>query len=1016
MNSPPGQRAMRFLALVSFIILMGAASSWAMGGREDPLVLADRLIEDQKYDEAILYLSEFIKLYPDRFDQAQAKLRKITRIRTAYNEKALALLETMVNEPTNEEKKIAMIRELENFEKNPSPAVKDFISRTKDLALFTYNRAKFEEIMEEGRFLIDARRFAEAARTYQRGFELYRPEFVDEGYDPAFVRRIFDQEQVVIDAIARLESMGQNMETAFTDLVAAVASRDTIGFVPARSIAEAAALALADQRQKIVNAGRTLEAAFAELAAADPNLTDSSYLPFAYRLILGRRTESELEGVAGTIDAQWTIAMGSVQNVLESTVVETMKTATQAFAAEEWQLARESFAETSQWIARGLPVLALWALYSPQELDEYSTPLGQAVLATKGSDYLRLQHLAETSAAQAELAALQLDLDNGATRLADAVTEGLDRAQGLAAFQSSREIFIQASVALENLREASGNRAERLLGWNESGYAHESSLAIQGMYDGQVSNALDKAQLNETSTVARAASFEFGLMVAESEAANERLARGRNLLEGLPSDDPSLPDAIFRFPSRSIAELTNAEGALVRIATDIQAFLVKYQGETAYISSAASVLEWTERSTTLRTTTAAGIAESRALAIRAMEQKQLADSSRLEAERRIAEASAALRANNFGTARERIERARERFLTSLSFEQDPDLRRSSDAQLAAIASAILKAENDLVVADTRRLLTEGRSFYLQGIFDRAESTLLQARARWSTTNATPEVEVEYWLRLVQTALTVKTGRDIPSTAPLFPEMSQLLSLAQKYYDDGANLLNRGDKTSALRSFAQARQKIGEVKVIFPLNQTARVLELRIDQLSDAGEFNRKFARLFDEAKTKINTGADLTTAYSDLKDLEAINSRYPGLQALIAQAEIRLGFRQPPPDPRAIAEARSLTDAARRIFDSGDVAQFSFARTQVERAILLDPNNTAASQLKDRIATYIGGDTTIVLNSSAETLYNEAVAFFTGGNYISARARLTRLGDIFPQGRSVQKVADLDARLSALGY
>jgi hypothetical protein len=100
------------MALVSFIILIGAASSWAMGGREDPLVQADRLIEEQKYDEAILYLSEFIKQYPDRFDQAQAKLRKITRIRTAYNEKALALLETMVNEPTNEEKKIAMIREL----------------------------------------------------------------------------------------------------------------------------------------------------------------------------------------------------------------------------------------------------------------------------------------------------------------------------------------------------------------------------------------------------------------------------------------------------------------------------------------------------------------------------------------------------------------------------------------------------------------------------------------------------------------------------------------------------------------------------------------------------------------------------------------------------------------------------------------------------------------------------------------------------------------------------------------
>jgi hypothetical protein len=1007
---------MRFLALVSLIILMGAADSWALGRREDPLVQADRLIADQKYDEAILYLSEFIKLYPDRFDQAQAKLRKITRIRTAYNEKALALLETMVNEPTNEEKKIAMIRELENFEKNPSPAVRDFISRTKDLALFTFNRAKFEEIMEEGRFLIDARRFAEAARTYQRGFELYRPEFVDKGYDPAFVRRVFNQEQAVIDAIAALGDVGQSMESTFSELVLAIASKDLIGFNPARASAEAAALDLADKRHIIVSAGRALEAAFAELVAVDQNLTDSSYLPFAFRLIMGRRTESELEGVAGTVDAQWTIAMGSVQNILESTIEETLAIATRAFSAQDWQLAQESYAEASQWINRSLPVLALWALYAPKELDEYSTPLGQAVLASKGSDYLRLLHLAETAADQAELAALRLGIDTAATRLASTGTDGLERAQGLASFQASRDSFVRAALDIESLRIVSGDRADRLLAWSGSGFAHESSLSIQGIHDGNLANALDKALANETNAVARAASFEFALIAAEAEDATGRLSLGRNFLEGLPSDDPSLPDAIFRFPSRSIAELAIAEAALVRIAADLQAFLNKYQREPAYISAAATVLEWIQRSAMLRTATTAGIAETRTLAVRAREQKQLADSSRLEAERRTAEASAALRANNFGAARERIERARERYLASLSFEQDPDLRRSSDALLAEIASAILRAENDLVVADTRRLLTEGRSFYLQGVFDRAEAILLQARARWSTTNATPEVEVEYWLRLVQTALTVKTGRDIPSTAPLFPEMSQLLSLAQKYYDDGANLLNRGDKTSALRSFALARQKIGEVKVIFPLNQTARVLELRIDQLSDAGEFNRKFARMFDEARAKINSGEDLTTAYSDLKDLEAINPRYPGLQALIAQAEIRLGFRQPPADPRAIAEARSLTEAARRIFDSGDVAQFSFARTQVERAILLDPNNTAASQLKDRIATYIGGDTTIVLNSSAETLYNEAVAFFTGGNYIGARARLTRLGDIFPQGRSVQKVADLNARLSALGY
>ena len=651
---------MRFLALVSLIILMGAADSWALGRREDPLVQADRLIADQKYDEAILYLSEFIKLYPDRFDQAQAKLRKITRIRTAYNEKALALLETMVNEPTNEAKKIAMIRELENFERNPSPAVREFISRTKDLALFTYNRAMFDKIMEEGRFLIDARRFAEAARTYQRGFELYRPEFIDQGYDPVFVRGIFNQEQAVIDAIALFETLGTNMESAFAELVLTIASRNLPGFIPAWSAAEAAALALADQRRRIVSAGRTLEAAFAELASADPNLTDSSYLPFAYRLILGRRTETELEGVAGTVDAQWTIAMSSAQDALETMIKDSMDLADRSYVAQDWLLAQTSYAEVSQWIGLGLPVLALWSLYGPQELEEYSTPLGQEVLASKGSDYLRLLHLAETAADQSSLAALQLGMDNEAARLADTATDGLNLGQGLSVFQTSRAAFTKAAAEIEGLRSLSGDRADRLQSWNGSGFAHGSSLSIQGIHDGNLANSLDKALMYEATAVTRAASFEFGLMAAEAEAARRQLSMGRNFLEGLPSDDPTLPDAVFRFPSRAIAELAGAEAALVRIAADLQAFLAKYQGEPAYISGAATVLEWIDRGRTLRTATAAEIAESRTLSVRAREQKRLADSSRLEAERRIAEASAALRANNFGTARERIERARER--------------------------------------------------------------------------------------------------------------------------------------------------------------------------------------------------------------------------------------------------------------------------------------------------------------------------------------------------------------------
>jgi hypothetical protein len=1016
MDRLSGRWAPGSTAIIILLILISATAVWARGGREDPLVQADRLIADQKYDEAILYLSDFMKLYPERFDQAQTKMRRIYRIRDAYNKRAIDLIETMINEPTNEAKKIAMIRELENFEKNPSPAVKAFISQTKDVSLFTYNRAKFEEIMTEGRRLIDQRRFAEAARAYQSGFELYRPEFIDAGYDPVFVADIFGKEAQAIDMVTAFQQAGAIMEATFLELATVALAGDATGYATTWPMAQAAALNLAETRRQVVEAGRHFEAAFAALSAANDTVTDSSYLPFAYRLMLGRRTETGLEGIAGAIDAQWTLAVGQAWTALETTIEANMSLAKTAYDSTRWATARNGFETAALWVDRSLPVLALWALYVPHELDDYATPFGEAILASKGSDYLRIIHLAAIARLSIQLADIQAAMDTAAANLAALPLDTLDRTSVLQQLATRRSDFLAARNAITALRSASGSQAERLRTWTTAEYSDFSSLEVQGLFDGNLTRAIDKTNNFEIRTVATAAAFEYGLIDRDAQQAMAALERGRQYLEGLPSDDPDLPDAIFKYPTRSITELATADTILRRVATELRTFTAKYRGEQAFIASAVSVQEWTERGNALATSAAARITETATLAAQAREQKQQADSIRLEAERRVTEANNAVRLGNYEIARERINRARERFLVSLSFEQNAELRRTSDQIVTDIAAAILRAENDLVVADTRRLLNDGKTLYLQGSFDRAETVLLQARARWSNTNATPEVEVEYWLRLVQTALTVKTGRDIPTTAPLFPEMSQMLSLAQKFYDEGATLLNRGDKTSALRAFAQSRQKIAEVKVIFPLNQTARVLELKIDQLSDAGEFNRKFARLFEEARTKINQGVDMATAYSDLKDLEAINPRYPGLRVAIEQAEIRLGFRQAPPDPRAIAQARSLTEAATRIFDSGDVARFAFARTQLEEAILLDPNNAAAALLKDRIATYIGGDSTIVLTSAAETLYNEAVAFFTGGNYISARARLTRLAEVFPRGGSVQKVADLDSRLRALGY
>jgi len=1022
----------RRTALVILLLLLCAAAAWGAGGREDPLRYADRLIAEQQYDEAMVYLADFMKQYPDRFDAAQARIRRITQIRASYNKSAAALIDVLQNDPTNQEKKLAMIRELEALERAPNPAVQDFVAKTKDLALFTYNKAKFEEILAEGRSLIDAGRYVEAASRYETGFELYRPEFLEAGLSEAFVTEAFDSVDSVSRVIASLAPLDAEMGAAFTALADAYAALGSAP--PSRSEASSpggradaaleanwlrarnAAAALAEARRLVVASGRELESSFAELTAKDETVTENSFLPFAYRLVLGRRTEQRVEGVVGAMDARWTRSLGAAQAALDASLDARLAQANAAFDRGDWDAAEAAFIGAAVAADRGLELASLWVRYAPSDLIERSTNLGQAILALKGEDYLRYAHAASAGRTFASLASLRRTLAEGEAALAAITPDPRTPDAALTAYEARRAAFERAYEAAEALRVESGRTAERMAAWTAAGYGSLPSQLAQGALDGRIEATAALSRSLETRSVALAYGFRFELLAAAADAARRDKETAASLLAGLPSDDPLLPDATFRYPSKALDSLKAADATLAALSSELAVFLASVQARPAYIAADATVRSWAERARALSSTAGADAAESRALAARADEQKRLADSSRLEAERRLAESRAALRANDFERARERLERARERYLASLSFEQSPLLRVESDRLLSELAAAILKTENDLVVADTRRLVTAGKAQYLQGDFDRAESTLLQARSRWSTTNSTPEVEVEYWLKLVQTALSVKTGRDIPVTAPLFPEMSQLLSLAKRYYDEGAAALSARDRPGATRAFAQARQKIAEVKVVFPLNQEARVLELRIDQLSDPDEFGRKFARMVAESRAKLDAKTDLTTAYSDLKDLEAINPRYPGLRAQIERAEILLGFRQPPPDPRAIAEARSLVQAAQRIYDSRQVDQFSFARAQLEKAIGLDPNNEAAGALKDKIATYIGGDTAIVLPSAAETLYGEAVAFFTSGDYINARARLVRLTAIYPKGASMQKVSDLDTRLSARGY
>jgi tetratricopeptide (TPR) repeat protein len=401
---------------------------------------------------------------------------------------------------------------------------------------------------------------------------------------------------------------------------------------------------------------------------------------------------------------------------------------------------------------------------------------------------------------------------------------------------------------------------------------------------------------------------------------------------------------------------------------------------------------------------AALISSSRALAAQA-------EALRLDGDRLYQEARSALGRNNFDAARDRVLRSGERYDASLAIQESAALRTERDTRLISLGAEIARTENEFVVREVRELVNSARDVYFTGNFDRAEEMLVRAQNRWRVTHLDDDPELRYWITVVRGAQSLRSGRTIPITAPLYAEMSQLLSDARKSYDEGLRLINGNRRRDGLVKFTEARRKAQEVRLMFPVNQEAGLLELRIDQVIDPAAFNESFQRRFNEAVAGTKRGS--VESFADLQNLAAINPRYPGISKALSQAEIDMGYRPPPPDSRALARSNELTAAARALIDGNVRAQFPIALEQLNEALSLNPNNSQAMSQKDRVQTLLGGAGSVILSSAAEQQYRRAVQELQQGNTLAALSMVRQLLQE-PQNRNSTRLLELQRRIETI--
>jgi hypothetical protein len=983
----------------SWLILI--PSVYGRGTQDPDLAAADELIADLQYDDAIRKLTLHAQEHPEDFDRVQKRLRKVFRLQEEYNALANELLDVLSSDPANSAHILALTRRLERLGRSRG-AARDFLDHTQELAQFQYNRNQLEQILIDGRSLIDQGEYAAAIRRYADGLSLYRDDFFKAGYGDEVEGRVNRGIATITESINTFAA-----RTAPVGLISAELSVSNAGAGEAYTRFRNTYNRLKPELETLISVnnalaetGAAFEAQLELFQEQDSAMGDRSFLSFASRVIYGRANETIQEGMLGAVAGLWISTLSRFESVLTEFSEAAYREGYAATEAENYTAARADLDAVITVCDLAMEEIREWSrFYAAQNPPMLEFPEVK-VTAVKGQDYLKFAALEAAARGLVEIESLserysQVVVSGGSFNSLGAWRRGLVSATSvIAQEQDLRGSFLSLARDIETTAANLEGYRQALTLYRDPLTALDDAWAmLEKLEDSIFSRAAESAQREYT--------VSNGDLEQRIGTWQNNLAEADQLMSGTMARHPGEALVVLERLNQNVtADLENGNALLGRYGAEPPRVLFNDAVQGLY-TQGRSLVDQLER---LRSQVLISAGSARSQAAQA-------EAYRQEGERYLQEARTALARDNFDTARDRALRSGERFDASLAVQESESLRQTRDTQLVNLGADITRQENEAVIREVRRLVNTARDTYFAGNFNESEELLVRALNRWRRTNVEDDPELSYWLTVVRGAMSLRSGRTIPVTAPLYAEMSQLLSEAKRNYDDGMNLINRSRRPEGLEKFSAARQKTQEVRLMFPVNQEASILELRMDQITDPSAFNNSFQRRLSEAVAGVRRGS--VESFADLQNLAEINPRYPGILATLTQAEIDMGYRPRPPNPQSLSRSNELTASARSIIDRNVRSQFPVALEQLNQALLLNPGNNQAMSLKDRVLTELGGGGSVVLSSTAEREYQRAVQELQQGNTLVAMSIVRQLLQD-PQNRNSTRILELQRRIESI--
>lgn len=985
--------------IIYFVIIIYNFSIFAYARGDVEYDNAKKLINSHKNNDALGEIIKIAEEKPESTEYGIDMVKQTFKNQTKYQEKIDELLKLLYEDPENNEKKIEIIENIESINKNISPEVFAFLEELKLSSIFAIQRIRFNRIMEEGIAQINKKQYAQAAKTFTTGYSIYNEKFQTENAGTQLqqdvnthiseVKNLVEQYQTIDNELSQtLEILNSESEDSNVDSI-----KDNINSLE-QKLGKLQKLAT-----NISNHGKSLKDIYI-LERKKSKKTEETILPFAYRFTIGRDTATKFEGVDGAIEA----------NIYYNTET----------------LYRKYLAELYSKFKASRNCLNI----KKPKLDSFDT----YIAATNGyiSFLSKLNLKKQESANLWFIAKLKTDDDkkmlNDFSAIVENLTETKKLYNRLANIEKAKNIVdVNYEGSILDLRDINSTKVKELQNAEKQTNSLIENLKEIFIDKKNIKNEKLNTQIEmvkESQTQLLDYLIKLHLNIFEQIAIIKNKAGTLALKDSKKEYETKTIDKTNTEKKEPQKQTSNEYNSTIKNLTELKKTVDKDANllsnvntqlsdvnanialpkDTAKLSeNIEETKETIENLKKLSKKISNDIAKSRGLLIKIQLAKE-------EAELRFEQAKQFLKKENFSAAREHLELSRARTSDALALEDNPAYKKSTDEKLEKLAIAINNAENSIVVRDVRRYLESAKKDYFKGEFESAEISLIAARNRWAVTHVDQNDEIVNWLSIVNSAVTLRASRTIPITAPLYSQMIQLLNNATQLYIDATKRINVDSRKLILQNLSTAKDNIKKVLIVYPFNEIAGQLNLKIDKLIDPKSFNEQFRKKV--ATIRADYKSNSQRAYSDLLDLYSIDKKFNGIVALKNEIEIYLGIRIPEADIKAIAESKRLTNSARQLYNTRKPANFPIAVEQLDQAIKLDTKNIEALQLKDELQMSMGGASVIILSAENESKYRQAIAELQNGNKIIAAALVGQLMQD-KNAKNSAKVRELKKRIDA---